>query len=74
MDKPVSIIIDELNNNFLEVLNTSGVHISIVEIVLKNLYEDVHKIAVNTAVQEKSQYEKALIEKTEQAEPEKMEG
>lgn len=62
MDKPFAILIKEFKDNLVSTINTSGLHISTIEPILKNIYNDVAIQSARTYEHEKELYEKSLQE------------
>lgn len=54
MEKSISIIINETNDKLKQVCNSSGLPPCILEILVKNLLNDIHKVA-------QKQYEQDLL-------------
>ena len=63
--KPISFILEELKAKFNEVVTTSNVHISLVELVLKDVFADVQYSSKLQAQYEKEQYENSITENQE---------
>lgn len=66
MDKPISFLINNLNSNIIKVINESNLHISVVDLVLGQVYSEVHQTAVRVAENEQAEYIKSKTEKKEE--------
>lgn len=56
VNKPASLIRDELVQKFIAAMNESNLSYFILEYILKDLLNEVHNGAVRQAQQEKAQY------------------
>jgi hypothetical protein len=56
MNKPISVAIDELRENLTNVINTCGLHISIVDTVVAQIYGEVHHKEREIFESEKAKY------------------
>lgn len=58
VQKPVSIIIDDLKSNIIEIINNSNLHISIVELIVKDLFFEIKEQSKLILEMEKTKYDK----------------
>lgn len=65
MNKPYSVLVKEFNENVAELINNSGLHISIIKNELGKLYRDVERISEQVTKQEIEDYENSLKKDTE---------
>lgn len=56
MNKPVSLIIEETKKSLADTINTCGLHISVIEMIMKELYSEVSKLSTANARQELELY------------------
>lgn len=58
--KPLTVAREELYANFLNLINTSGVHYFIIEDMLKTLTEKVHAASIQQYEYDRKEYEAKL--------------
>jgi len=56
MNKPYSMIIEEFKQKLVEDINSSGLHISVIEMILQQIFEQVSLTAKNVTEQEKQEF------------------
>ena len=56
MNKPFSLIINETKQELVDVINQSGLHPSIIEMIIKDIYWEVHRLNIETTTKEKEHY------------------
>ena len=56
-EKPASVLIEEFKTDLCNIINTSPLHISVKELVLKNIYNEVNLINTQILIEEKTEYE-----------------
>lgn len=57
MDKPISVQINEAKQNIVDCINEQHLHVSILEPIMKEIYEQVHMLAQQQYEVEKKQWE-----------------
>lgn len=57
MDKPISVQINEAKQNIVDCINEQHLHVSILEPIVKEIYEQVHMLAQQQYEVEKKQWE-----------------
>lgn len=57
MDKPLSVRINEAKQNIVDCINEQHLHVSILEPIVKEIYEQVHMLAQQQYEVEKKQWE-----------------
>ena len=57
MDKPISVQINEAKQNIVDCINEQHLHASILEPIVKEIYEQVHMLAQQQYEVEKKQWE-----------------
>lgn len=62
MNKPFSIICEEFKQELANLINNSGLHISVIELILQNYLNEIDNIAKNQYKNDKVQYEQSLLE------------
>ena len=62
--KPVSVILSEIKNNLRDVVSNAGLHISVLDMIVGEFYNEVHNIAVQQEERELQKYNLSL-KKTE---------
>ena len=65
MNKPVSMVIKEVDKNLRNIVNESQLPISIIELILSNLLNEVGIVSQNQYELEKRQYDNSLKEMEE---------
>lgn len=70
MEKPISLILEEFKINITNLINESRLHPAILDMVMTNIVNEVHELAVKQAYQENVMYEQQLKEQrsTEESE------
>ncbi len=63
MDKPISVILTELNDNIIQEIKQSNLHPMIVEPIIRDIYNMVLESARKQKELEKEAYEKSNITK-----------
>ena len=66
IDKPLSVVITECKDNIINALNSSKLPPIIMEYLMKELFEEVHQLAVKQYTDEKNDYESKLQQLAEQ--------
>lgn len=56
MNKPFSIIVEETKQKLVDIINQSGLHPSIVEMIVKDIYWEVNRLSIETTTREKEYY------------------
>lgn len=56
-EKPASVLIEEFKADLCNIINTSPLHISVKELVLKNIYNEVSVKNAQVLIEEKTEYE-----------------
>lgn len=56
-EKPASVLIEEFKTDLCNIINTSPLHISVKELVLKNIYNEVNLKNTQILIEEKTEYE-----------------
>ena len=56
MNKPVSLLIEETKKSLAATINTCGLHISVIEMIMKELYLEVSNLSSANAKQELELY------------------
>lgn len=52
MEKSINKIVQELKDNIAQAINTSGLPAVVIELLLKDIYNEVHAIYLNELAQE----------------------
>lgn len=60
MEKPISLIINEAKNELTNAVNSLQLHPSILEMVIKDLYNEVAEAARQQSIKEYGEYQKEL--------------
>lgn len=58
--KPISLIISDFKKNIIDTINNSGLPLSIVEFIMKDLYSEIHIAAEQQSMKEKEAWENAV--------------
>lgn len=66
MDKPISILMEDFKSELIKVINESNLHISVVDLILGQVYSEVNQTAARVAENEKAEYIKSKTEKKEE--------
>ena len=72
--KPISLVIGEFRENLAKTINESGLHISLIEMVVKEIYLEVCNQAEVISIREKNEYKKHLDEMNENIDLQILEG
>lgn len=62
MEKPISVIITNVNNEIIDILQKYNLHPSVARLIVKDIYTQVCTLADTQAEAEKEKYEKSLKE------------
>lgn len=57
MNKPISMVINETKTNLLQICNQSSLHPSILELIIKDLYNEISLVSGQVLNKEKNEYE-----------------
>ena len=68
MEKPISLKIKEFEIMMVNLINASGLPSIIIEPILKNISNEIHAINDQQYLQDKTNYEKSLVEETKKQE------
>ena len=61
MDRPISVIITEAKQNIVDCINSQNLNITILDMVMKDIYLEIHGLADQTYQKEKAEYESQNI-------------
>lgn len=61
-EMPISVYIQESKQKIITAINDTGLHISLVEMIMKDLYNEIKQQADITREYELNEYQKALTE------------
>lgn len=64
MEKPASLLIQETRNNIINILNESKLHPSILELIMKDIMNDVINASTRIKNKELEEYNNKVIEET----------
>ena len=62
MEKPASLLIQETRNNIINILNESKLHSSILELIMKDIMNDVTNASTRIKNKELEEYNKKVLE------------
>lgn len=62
MEKPASLLIQETRNNIINILNESKLHSSILELIMKDIMNDVINASTRIKNKELEEYNNKVIE------------
>lgn len=65
MDKPLSLRIEEVKKELVNVINSSQLHSYILDTIIKDIYQEVHLMYQKQLEQEQKEYEEKLKESTD---------
>jgi hypothetical protein len=68
INKPLSMVLQESKENLIKVINGLNLHPSILELLIKDIYNEVRIQTLATENYEKLEYEKALMENNKDSE------
>lgn len=60
MNKPISMVINETRISLLKICNESQLPTCVLELIVKDLYNDVNRVSTVQAKQDEENYAKAL--------------
>ena len=63
MDKPLSLILEESKNTILEAVNSCGLHPSLLEPIVKNIYLEILDLKKQIETKEAKEYYESLESK-----------
>lgn len=69
INKPLSLILDESKKVIIDTINNIGLHPTLLEMILKEIYIEARQNAISQYEREKVEYEKALQESANIKEP-----
>ena len=61
-DKPLSVYIQDAKQGIINAVNSTGLHITLLEMIMKELYTEIKQQADATYEHDKLKYEQALAE------------
>lgn len=62
MEKPASLLIQETRNNIINILNESKLHPSILELIMKDIMNDVTNASTRVKNKELEEYNNKVLE------------
>lgn len=62
MEKPASLLIQETRNNIINILNESKLHSSILELIMKDIMNDVTNASTRIKNKELEEYNNKVLE------------
>lgn len=62
MEKPASLLIQETRSNIINILNESKLHPSILELIMKDIMNDVTNASTRVKTKEGEEYNKKVLE------------
>lgn len=65
MERPASLLIQETRNNIINILNESKLHPSILELIMKDIMNDVTNASTRIKNKELEEYNNKVLEETE---------
>ena len=65
MEKPASLLIQETRNNIINILNESKLHSSILELIMKDIMNDVISASTRIKNKELEEYNKKVLEEAQ---------
>ena len=65
MEKPASLLIQETRNNIINILNESKLHSSILELIMKDIMNDVINASTRIKNKELEEYNKKVLEEAQ---------
>lgn len=73
MNKPMSVIREEVKKELVDIINNSNLPPFVIEPILQDLLREVHIVAVRQYENDKAMYEQSLIESDDTSEVSAME-
>lgn len=64
MEKPASLLIQETRNNIINILNESKLHSSILELIMKDIMNDVINASTRIKNKELEEYNNKVLEES----------
>ena len=65
MEKPASLLIQETRNNIINILNESKLHSSILELIMKDIMNDVINASTRIKNKELEEYNNKVLEEAQ---------
>ena len=60
MNKPISMIVDETNEKIVRACNESGLPMCVLELIIKNIHNEIINLAEKGLIEDKAMYEQSL--------------
>lgn len=67
MNKPISVVVDEFEQNLIQTINNSGLHISIATLVTEKVLSNMRTTAAQVLQQDAAEYKKLTEQKEKEA-------
>lgn len=61
MEKPISLIIRESKQNIVDCINSQNLNIEILDMIMKDLYSEIHELAEQQYQKDRAEYESQNI-------------
>ena len=61
MEKPVSILVKETKENLIKACNESGLHISVLQLIVKELLSEIDDLSKKCIENEIEEYKRAIL-------------
>ena len=62
INKPISLIIEDAKQSIINVINEVNLHPTLLEMILRDVYNEANEFAKAQLNREKAEYEQALVE------------
>lgn len=70
MEKPISMLVTETKANLIKVCNESNLHISVLQLIVKELHSEIDKVAQRCMEDERAEYQSAISQESSDEEVE----
>ena len=74
IQKPISVMVDDFRKNLAQTINDAELHISLIEMIVKEIYLEVRHHAETLSLREQAEYQKHVDEMNENIDLQILEG
>ena len=61
-DKPISMLVKETKTNLIQGCNESKLHISVLQLIIKEMYDEISKVAQRVMEEEEVEYQSTMAQ------------
>lgn len=67
MNKPITMVVKETRTKLINICNESGLSPAILDLIMQNLYSEIHNLAERQAAEEEMTYARMIEEESKKA-------